>query len=128
LRRTAGGPDSVFSLEPQEFKSMVDGVREAEKMLGRVDYELTPAERQSRAFRRSLFVVSDIKAGEAFTTENVRSIRPGCGLHTRYFNEILGRTASRDIGRGTPLSWEMIGGESTSGGNESTRSRIRASG
>lgn len=126
LSRAAGGPDSAFSLEPQEFKAMVDGVRAAEKMLGQVDYQLRPAEQQSRVFRRSLFVVSHIKAGEVFTVENLRSIRPGYGLHTRHFNEILGRTATRDIERGTPLAWEMIGAKSTS--DEAARSRVRAAG
>lgn len=109
LGRELGGPDSAFSLEPQEFKTMVEGVRAAEKMLGRVDYGLSPAEAASRAFRRSLFVVADMRAGERFTTENLRSIRPGNGLHTRHLDEVLGRSASRDIARGTPLRWELIG-------------------
>ncbi len=109
LSRSLSGPDSAFSLEPPEFKAMVDGVRIVEKALGRIDYGLTSAETKSRAFRRSLFVVENIRAGETFTSRNVRSIRPGYGLHTRYLEEVLGRAAARDIERGTPLTWEMIG-------------------
>jgi N-acetylneuraminate synthase len=109
LSRSLPGPDNVFSLEPQEFKAMVEGVRIAEKALGCIEYGLSPAESKSRAFRRSLFVVTNVRAGEAFTEENVRSIRPGYGLHTRHLEEVLGRTASRNIERGTPLTWEMIG-------------------
>lgn len=109
LSRSLVGPDSVFSLEPQEFKTMVDGVRVAETVMGRVDYGLTAAEVKSRAFRRSLFVVDNVRAGEFFTEHNVRSIRPGNGLHTRHLDEVLGRTATRDIERGTPLNWDMVG-------------------
>jgi N-acetylneuraminate synthase len=110
LSRSDGGPDSAFSLEPDEFKAMVDGIRAAEKMLGRIDYGLTHAELKSRAFRRSLFVVADMRAGERFTARNLRSIRPGHGLHTRHFEEIIGRVATRNLKRGTPLSWDMAGG------------------
>jgi sialic acid synthase SpsE len=106
--RADGGPDAAFSLEPDEFKVMVEAVRVAEKSLGRVSYDVTERERVSQVFRRSLFVVKDIKAGEAFTGENVRSIRPAHGLHTRYLGEVLGRRAKQDIARGTPLSWEHI--------------------
>jgi pseudaminic acid synthase len=107
---------------------MVDGVRAAEKMMGQVDYQLRPAEQQSRMFRRSLFVVSHIKTGEVFTAGNLRSIRPGYGLHTRHFNEILGRTATRDIERGTPLAWEMIGGKCSADVDQPRRSRVRGPG
>lgn len=109
LSRELPGPDSAFSLEPKEFRAMVDQVRAAEKALGRVDYNLTAAEAKSRAFRRSLFVVADIKNGERFTERNLRSIRPGYGLHPRHLDEILGRAASRDLRRGTPLDWSMVG-------------------
>ena len=109
LSRAAGGPDSAFSLEPDEFKNMVQSIRVAEQALGTVHYGLSAAETKSRAFRRSLFVVKNIQAGETFTNENIRSIRPGQGLHTRHLPEILGRVAARDIARGTPLAWDMVG-------------------
>ena len=110
LSRLAPSPDSTFSLEPPEFKAMVEAIRVTEKATGQVRYELTEREVSSRIFRRSLFVVKDMKAGEVFTKENVRSIRPGHGLSTRYLVDILGRTASRDIERGTPLTWDLISG------------------
>jgi pseudaminic acid synthase len=108
LSRSEPGPDSAFSLEPQEFRAMVDAVRVAEKALGAVQFGCSPKEASSRAFRRSLFVVRDVKRGEAFTVENVRSVRPGNGLHTRHLPEVLGRRASHDIERGTPLSWDLV--------------------
>lgn len=108
LDRKLGGPDAAFSIEPEEFKSMVKAVREVEKALGKVSYELTEKMKKSREFSRSLFVVNDIKAGEVFTEINVRSIRPGFGLHPRYLKDILGKKATKDIGRGTPLSWDMV--------------------
>ncbi len=108
LSRSQPGPDSAFSLEPHEFKAMVDAVRVAEKALGEVHFGVSAHEESSRVFRRSLFVVEDIRQGEAFSAKNVRSIRPGHGLHTRHLAEILGRYASRDIERGTPLSWDLI--------------------
>jgi len=108
LSRACAGPDAAFSLEPHEFKAMVEAVHAAERALGKVSYGMNPAEVQSRVFRRSLFVVSDIRAGELFTPRNVRSIRPGYGLHTRHLDEIIGRPATRDIQRGTPLAWEMV--------------------
>ena len=108
LSRAAGGPDSAFSLEPGEFKAMVDGVRIAEKALGGVHFGISERERSSRVFRRSLFVVRDLKKGERFTADNVRSIRPGDGLHTRHMAEVLGKTAARDVVQGTPLSWDLV--------------------
>jgi N-acetylneuraminate synthase len=128
LSRAAGGPDSAFSLEPAEFKAMVEGVRAAEKMLGRIDYGLSASERSSRSLRRSLFVVKDVRAGEVFTSENVRSIRPAYGLHPRHLEEVLGKTASRDIERGTPLSWDMIGAAQTFLNEKSSGRRAHASG
>lgn len=110
LSRSVPGPDSAFSLEPHEFKAMVDAIRTVEKALGEVHYGAGEQEAKSRAFRRSLFVVEDVKAGEVFTPGNVRSIRPGCGLHTRYLDEVIGRRATRDIKRGTPLNWSLIAG------------------
>ena len=108
LSRSEPGPDSAFSLEPHEFKAMVDAVRVTEKALGTVHFGIEAKEASSRVFRRSLFVVQDVKQGEPFTSENVRSIRPGYGLHTRHLPEVLGRHATRDIERGTPLSWELV--------------------
>jgi N-acetylneuraminate synthase len=108
LRRSDGGPDSAFSLEPSEFKAMVDAVRVAEKALGQVNYEISAKEAASRAFRRSLFIVEDVKAGEAFTSRNVRSIRPGHGLSPKYLPKVIGRCAAHDLLRGTPLAWEHV--------------------
>lgn len=108
LSRSIPGPDSAFSLEPHEFKEMVEAIRVAEKALGKVSYEVTEHEKASRVFRRSLFVVKDMKEGETFTEENVRSIRPGYGLPPRYLQEVLGRRAKTNIKKGTPLSWELI--------------------
>jgi N-acetylneuraminate synthase len=110
LSRAVPGPDSAFSLEPDEFKAMVEAIRTAEKALGRIHYGLGNKEEASRVFRRSLFVVKDMRAGEVFTRENVRSIRPGHGLPPKYLADVLGRTATADAPRGTPLSWNLVGG------------------
>lgn len=111
LSRSDPSPDSAFSLEPHEFRAMVDAVRTAQAALGQVTYGSTTAETGSRNLRRSLFVVKDIKKGDAFTYATVRSIRPGQGLDPKYLEQVLGRAAACDIGRGTPLSWEMVSGE-----------------
>ena len=108
LSRSVPGPDSAFSLEPSEFRALVQAIRVVEKSLGTVRYGVSPAERKSLPFRRSLFVVLDVKEGEVFTPDNVRSIRPGTGLHPRELKKILGRKAAKDIARGTPLSMELI--------------------
>jgi N-acetylneuraminate synthase len=108
LQRSDGGPDSAFSLERAEFKAMVDAVRTAERALGSISFTCGPRESNSRKFRRSLFVVEDIKEGELFTKHNVRSIRPADGLHPRHFNEVLGKRAASDVERGTPLSWGLV--------------------
>ena len=108
LSRALKGPDSDFSLEPQEFKAMVAAVHVAEKALGEVHFGANGHEVNSRTFRRSLFVVQSMKQGEAFTPANLRSIRPGHGLHTRYLAQVLGQRAARDIERGTPLNWDLI--------------------
>ncbi|HBF20968.1 MAG TPA: pseudaminic acid synthase, partial [Cryomorphaceae bacterium] len=103
LDRSIGGPDADFSLDPTGFKSMVDAVRDAEKALGKVTYELSEKVQKNRKFARSLFVVKNIKKGEVFTEENVRSIRPGYGLHPKHLNQVLGKRSTMNIDRGTPL-------------------------
>jgi N-acetylneuraminate synthase len=108
LSRDVRGPDSAFSLEPQELKEMITAIRTAEKALGTVQYEATKKERANRIFRRSLFVVKDISAGETFSRENVRSIRPGYGLHPRFLDIVLGKQAKCDVKQGTPLTWDLI--------------------
>ena len=108
ISRSTPGPDSAFSLEPDEFKQMVDAIRVAEKALGQVKYGLTEAEQLSQRSRRSLFVVQDVKAGERLTPDNVRSIRPGYGLPPKHYEEVIGRLAARDLQRGTPLQWDAI--------------------
>ncbi len=108
LDRSLGGPDSAFSLEPAEFKAMVKAIRQVEKALGKVSYELTEKQKEMRKFSRSLFVVKDMKAGEVFTEEKVRSIRPSYGMHPKYLKDILGRRAKVDIPAGTPLSWGLV--------------------
>lgn len=110
LQRSDGGPDGAFSLEPQEFKAMVEAVRAAEKALGSAQFSSGPREASSRKFRRSLFVVEAVKKGELFTTQNVRSIRPADGLHPRHLPEVLGKRAACDVERGTPLSWALVAG------------------
>lgn len=109
LSRSEPGPDSAFSLEPDEFAAMIAAMRETEKLLGQVHYGVSAKEKASRVFRRSLFVSQPIKAGEAFTLENVRSVRPAHGLHTRYLEQVMGRVAIRDLEMGTPLSWDLVG-------------------
>ncbi len=108
LSRARKGPDSFFSIEPAELKAMVEAIRTAEQAVGTVSYAVSEKQAESRVFRRSLFVVKDMKAGEPFTPENVRSIRPGHGLPPRHMSEIMKRTCRRDIAMGTPLSWELV--------------------
>jgi pseudaminic acid synthase len=108
LSRADGGPDSAFSMEPHEFRRMVEDVRVAERALGEISYTQTSKEMENRAFRRSLFVVEDVRAGRRFTEQNVRSIRPGHGLHTRYLDVVLGQRATMDVNRGTPMRWEFM--------------------
>ena len=108
LSRSIPGPDSSFSMEPPEFREMVDAIRTVEKALGRVNYEPSAKDHKMRVFRRSLFVAGDLKEGETFTAENVRSVRPANGLHTRHLGEIIGKKASTDLQMGTPLQWEHV--------------------
>jgi N-acetylneuraminate synthase len=109
LSRAEPGPDSSFSLEPEEFATLVAAVREAEQAMGTASYAPSPHEIPSRVFRRSLFVVRDVAEGEPLTEENVRSIRPAHGLPPKHLPEVLGRPAARAIDRGTPLSWDLVG-------------------
>lgn len=111
LSRADPGPDTAFSLEPDEFKALVSAVRTTERALGTVGYGPTDVERPSLQFRRSLFVVKNVRQGESFTRDNVRSIRPAHGLHTRHLSEVLGRTAATDVTAGTPLSWDLVTSE-----------------
>lgn len=108
LSRESGSADDEFSLTPPEFKQMIDSIRIVEKTLGNVKYGGVKKEQQSKNYRRSLFIVKDIKKGEEFSCENVRSIRPSHGLHTKYYEEILGKTARENISFGTPLTWNLI--------------------
>lgn len=108
LRREDGGPDAAFSMEPQEFKEMVENIRMVEKALGKVTYDLTNKQKSSRTFARSLFVAKDMKAGDVFTPENLRSVRPAFGLHTQYYEELLGKRIVKDAKAGTPMSWELV--------------------
>ena len=103
LKRADGGPDGSFSMEPAEFKEMVQRIRELEMALGDSQYHLTKAQEEERSGRRSLYVVRDVKKGELFTKENIRSIRPGAGVEPRYYDTVLGKPANRDISAGTPL-------------------------
>ncbi|MCO6469569.1 MAG: pseudaminic acid synthase [Saprospiraceae bacterium] len=109
LDRSIGGPDASFSMTEAEFTDMVRMVRDAEKAIGRVDYNLTEKQRKGRDFSRSLYVVRDIAAGEKLTEENIRSIRPGFGLHPRYYREVLGKIAKVSIEKGDRLTLDNIG-------------------
>jgi len=108
LRRADGGPDSAFSLEPEEFKTLVEDCKRAWRALGAATYDLQGSERGSLPFRRSIYVVRDVGAGEELTKENVRSIRPGYGLAPKHLPEVLGRHAARDLKRGEPLEWTAL--------------------
>lgn len=109
LSRVDGGVDAAFSLEPAEFAALAVETERAWQSLGRVSYGLAAGEEGSRRFRRSLYVVRDIRAGEQFTAENIRCIRPGFGLAPKYYDLLLGRKAARDLAKGTPLSWDCLG-------------------
>ena len=108
LDKKIGGADAHFSLDENEFKQMVDAVRLTEKLIGKQDYEMTDKKKKSREFSRSLFVSKDVKIGDVITEDNVRSVRPGFGLHPKYFNDILGKTFSENIVKGTPLKLDYI--------------------
>lgn len=108
LRRADGGPDSAFSLEPDEFRTLVEDCKRAWRALGKATYDLQGCEKGSLVFRRSIYVVRDIAAGEELTRSNIRSIRPGHGLAPKHLPEVLGRHAARDLKRGEPLDWPSV--------------------
>src|SRR6202011_1397682 len=108
LARADGGPDAAFSLEPHEFKRLVADCRDTWKALGRVHYDLEGSEKASLVFRRSLYVVTDVAAGEKLTERNVRSIRPGNGLSPKHIGNLIGRRAARALKRGHPLAWTDV--------------------
>lgn len=108
MDRSIGGPDAAFSMEKDEFAAMVKAIRNVEKALGEVVYPTDPSKIKGREFSRSLYVAKDIKAGEKITEENVRSVRPGFGLHPKHLPEVLGKTAIRDLEMGERFSLDMI--------------------
>lgn len=108
LRRADGAVDSAFSLEPDELRSLVDETRRAQEAIGRPAFGPTPAEVPSLAYRRSLYVVRDVAAGQVLTSDDIRAIRPGFGLSPRHQDSVLGRHAARDIPRGTPVAWDLV--------------------
>ena len=108
LDKSIGGADAHFSLDEQEFTQMVNAVRLAEKMMGKVDYEMTKKKKSSREFSRSLFIAEDVRAGQTLSEKNIKSVRPSFGLHPKYYDEVLGKTFLEDYKKGTPLSLELI--------------------
>tara|TARA_R110002051_G_scaffold315015_1_gene392865 strand:+ start:133 stop:1182 length:1050 start_codon:yes stop_codon:yes gene_type:complete len=108
LDKSIGGPDADFSLDVKEFTKMVKDVRDTEKLLGIVSYEISEKVKNNRKFARSLFVVKDVKAGDVVSSENVRSIRPGYGMHPKYYNKIIGKSFFEDLEKGTPLDFKFI--------------------
>ncbi|MCX6654403.1 MAG: pseudaminic acid synthase [Candidatus Bathyarchaeota archaeon] len=108
ISRAEGGPDSKFSLEPEEFKNMIDAIRISEKAIGKISYRIGKDEKKSRMFRRSLFVVKDVAKGDVFSDQNVRSVRPSYGLSPIEYSKVIGRRAAKNVKAGTPLSWLHI--------------------
>jgi len=108
LDKKIGGPDAAFSLDKIEFKTMVDGVREAEQAIGSINYILSEEVKKPRAYCRSLFIIKDMEKGDLFSEQNIRSIRPGQGLAPKYYDTILGRKVNLDVKKGTAVSWDLI--------------------
>ena len=108
LDKSSGGIDSHFSLDEKEFKEMVDAVRSAERMIGNATFEITEAMQNQRDFSRSLYVVEDIEKGEQITKNNIKSVRPGFGLHPKHYNEILGKRVNKDLKKGMPMSIKYV--------------------
>lgn len=111
LDRSIGGPDASFSMNEMEFSAMVKAVREAEVSIGNVDYTLTEKQIQGRVFSRSLYIADDIKKGEVFTSKNIRSVRPGYGLHPKNYELVIGRKAIKDLSKGTAMDFQFIAPE-----------------
>jgi pseudaminic acid synthase len=109
LSRADGGVDSTFSLEPDEFRSLVVETERAWQAIGSISYGVTEAEKKSLVFRRSIYIAQDMKAGEVFTTQNLRCVRPGMGLAPKFYRELLGRRVSRDAKKGIPMDWDLLG-------------------
>lgn len=110
LDKSVGGPDADFSLDVDEFTDLVNKVRDTEKLLGKVSYQISQKVKNNKKFARSLFVVQDVKEGDLITKDNIRSIRPGYGLHPKYYNDILGKKFTINVSRGEPLSFDLIEG------------------
>jgi pseudaminic acid synthase len=108
LDRNLGGPDASFSLEPNEFKKMVDSVREVEQALGKKGYNLSKEAKKSRSSMRSLFAIDDITSGNKFSNDNIKTLRSSLGIHPKYFNSIVGKKAKKNIKKGTPLDWNLV--------------------
>ena len=108
LDKSIGGPDAHFSLDEKEFAEMVKAIRIAEKMMGKIDYEMSEKKKKSRQFSRSLFIVKDVKSGDKISNENVRSIRPGFGMHPRHLSEIIGKKFEENFEKGTPMNFDLI--------------------
>ncbi len=108
LDRKLGGPDAAFSMEPNEFREMVDNIRNVEKSLGQVNYELSEGAKKNRHFAKSLFVIKDVKTGDKITLENISAIRPGDGIPPKFLPDVIGKKFSADVKRGTPLSFDII--------------------
>lgn len=108
MDKSIGGPDADFSLDVNEFTDLVNKVRDTEKLLGKISYQISEKVNKNRKFARSLFVIENVKQGEIITENNVRSIRPGYGLHPKYFNDILGKKFVKNVDRGEPLALDMI--------------------
>lgn len=108
IDRSIGGPDSAFSMEAHEFKSMVESIRQVEKALGEVRYPIDPSKIKGREYSRSLYVAQPMKKGDIITELNVRSVRPGYGLHPKYLQDLLGRKVNCDLEIGDRMSWELI--------------------
>ncbi len=109
LSRAGGGVDSTFSLEPEELRALVVETERAWQSLGQVTYGPSDAEKRSLIFRRSIYIAQDLKAGDVLTTENLRCVRPGLGLPPKYYETLLGRKVNRDVKKGTPIAWDLVG-------------------